>query len=154
MIQIRSNMFETNSSSCHVFVYKPDTNAAAVPAKVDLVVGSDDNIVNIIFNDLYRWYRPNDGEGDMWDFINCLYAIGVKKINCSDKSIANLAKQGKDGSYQPNVFSPGYMSLTEFKNVCFGDTTQCTTMQDELSMDEKIKKEFGDDILYTAMRLS
>lgn len=153
MIQIRSNMFETNSSSCHVFVYKPDTNVA-VPAKVDLVVGSDDNIVNILFNDFYRWYHPNDGEGDMWDFINCLYAIGVKKINCSDKSITNLAKQGKDWSYRPSVFSPCYTSLTVFKNVCFGDTTQCTTMQDEICMEEKIKKEFGNDTCYMAMRLS
>ena len=63
MIQIRSNLFETNSSSTHAFVY----DSLDIPNTITLNEKDKD-----IFWEYYTVYKEN--------FINWLYMIGVKQV--------------------------------------------------------------------------
>ena len=101
MIHIRHNIFETNSSSCHVFVYDPK-GSAQVQKTVTLVPDSDDSMLNILFNDYYCWYRPErEFEDDyLGRFLNNLLAIGVRTVKCSDENVVKLFELYKErGNY-------------------------------------------------------
>ena len=153
MIQIRNNVFETNSSSCHVFGFKPDENIS-IPSTVELKPNSDESILQIIFNDYYEWYSPGSyGEKYIIDFIDMLYTVGVKTIICSDKNISKLAEYRKN--LDINVYNLNRnLSINEFKHICFGENTKITTMEDYDIYDEKIKEKFGEGYKYCAYRLS
>ena len=154
MFQIRHTMFETNSSSCHVFGFRPDVSVA-VPSVIELIPDSDESMLQVLFNDNYKWYSPGVfGEDYMTNFIDMLYACGVKKINCSDKNIVSLAEERKEIGNRPSMLNLGWISINDFKTICFSDDTKLTTMEDWMVSDEAIAKEFGDGYNYCSLRLS
>ena len=154
MFTIRHSMFETNSSSNHVFVFKPNENVS-VPSTVELIPDSKESMLQILFNDNYRWYSPNRwGEEEMVEFIDMLYACGVRNIKCSDKNIRELAQERKGISYGSKYLSRGRIFLNDFKCICFGEETKLTTLQDFDVSDKNVKNEFGDGYDYCSVRLS
>ena len=149
MIQIRQTMFETNSSSCHVFVYDPK-GSAQVQKTVTLVPNSDDSILNIMFNDYYHWYRPELEFDDDYigDFLNSLLAIGVRTVKCSDKNVVKLFELYKErGNYR-------CYNKNGLIQILFNDTTKLTTMKDFEMCQEEIEQKFGKEYEYRSLRLS
>ncbi len=149
MIQIRNLMFETNSSSCHVFVYDPK-GSAQVQKTVTLVPNSDDSMLNILFNDFYCWHRPErEFEDDyIGGFLNNLLAIGVRTVKCSDENVVKLFELYKEkGNYYCN-------NKDGLIQVLFNDTTKLTTMEDFEVCPEAVEKEFGKGYKYLSLRLS
>lgn len=150
MIQIRSSFFETNSSSCHVFVYNTKEDVS-VPNVVELHPDSRDNMLDILFNDHYIWYRGRDiFDDDMTEFIDSLYSIGVKTIKCNfDNKLKKLIRDRKDN------FSSHYAYNKEaFKRVLFGQDTKLEVIEDYMDFDKIVKKEYGKDYDYISRRLS
>ena len=91
MITVRHGVFETNSSSCHVYVYFPDRDTANVPTTVKLIPDDNSTPVQRYFNDYYMWmdYYPEGLE----KFLARLFVIGVKNIRCSDKKVEEMVKK-------------------------------------------------------------
>ena len=54
MITVRHGIFETNSSSCHVYVYFPDRDTANVPTTVKLIPDDNSTPVQRYFTDYYK----------------------------------------------------------------------------------------------------
>lgn len=154
MIQIRKSMFETNSSSCHVFVYKP--GGASVPSTVELRPGSNETILDVVFNDFYKWFRPGrtSSENDLAIFIDYLFEMGVRTIKCSDRNVKELIQHSKNPNRRCAYGLPGFLSVSDLRDVLFGDDTQLTTMEDYLISDEEIEKQFGKGVEYAALRPS
>ena len=149
MIQIRNSIFETNSSSCHVFVYDPK-GSAQVQKTVTLVPNSEDSMLNILFNDYYTWYRPErEFEDDyIGGFLNSLLAIGVKNVKCSDENVVKLFELYKErGNYR-------CYNKKGLIQVLFNDTTKLTTMEDGEISQTAVEDEFGKGYKYLALRLS
>ncbi|MEE3344039.1 MAG: hypothetical protein VZS44_08115 [Bacilli bacterium] len=148
MISIRQGMFETNSSSCHVFVY--DTKASVTaPKTVTLVPNSDDSMLNILFNDYYRWYRHRYDDDDMDRFLMDLLSIGVIEVKCSDQKVVDLFERLKDeGKTYSSHNKEGLIQIL------FNDTTKLTTMEDFEVCQESVDEEFGKGYKYYSIRLS
>ena len=149
MIQIRNSIFETNSSSCHVFVYDPK-GSAQVQKTVTLVPNSEDSMLNILFNDYYTWYRPErEFEDDyIGGFLNSLLAIGVKNVKCSDENVVKLFELYKE---RGNYYCRDKKALIQ---ILFNDTTKLTTMEDGEISQTAVEDEFGKGYKYLALRLS
>lgn len=149
MIQIRTTMFETNSSSCHVFVYDPKCSVK-VPKTVTLVPDNEDSILNILFNDYYRWYRPERNFEDDYigGFLNSLLAIGVRTVKCSDENVVKLFELLKE---KGNYYCGNKKGLTL---ALFNDSTKLTTMEDFAVCQEAVDKKFGKGYKYLSIRLS
>ena len=98
MITIRHELFETNSSSCHVYVYFPKKDTAEVPATVKLIPDDESTPLQRAFNDNYTWI-DDDPEG-LEIFLARLLVIGVKNIRCSDKKVEKMVKKVKECSQE------------------------------------------------------
>lgn len=149
MLEIRKNMFETNSSSCHVFVYDPK-GTANVQKTVSLIPNAEDTMLNILFNDYYCWYRPErDFEDDyMAGFLNNLLAIGVREVKCPDENIVKLFELLKErGNYR-------CYNKKGLIQVLFNETTQLTTMEDFDVCQEAVDNQFGEGKKFISLRLS
>ena len=147
MIQIRFDMFETNSSSCHVFMF-PKGMEIKIPPVVflDDSGGSKDNMPNLYFNDI------NFGEDYTTPFIQMLYRCGVKEIKYTgtDKYVTEAIEKYKD---EDNSNANLHIDKNNFTKAVFGVGTKVTTMEDYLVCDEEIAK-LGDFEDWHAIRLS
>lgn len=152
MIQIRNGLFETNSSSCHVFVYKQ--KKVVVPESVELVPDSDDSILNIIFNDYFNWYIPERSNNEMITFIDYLYMMGIKTITCSDESISKLIESRKNCTNRGKGYLPGFRTYKQLRDVLFNKNTILTTMEDFEVYPDNIEERYGAGYKFAAFRLS
>lgn len=160
MIQIRTGMYETNSSSCHVFSWGPD-NQVNVPTFVELVPESSDSLLNILFNDYYCWYDPSDKYdstiGDIVGFIDTLYELGVKTIKCSDQNIQKMIDDRKDSDRSDFMYNNVYISRFDkelLSNAVFGNKTNLDTFEDH-DLDSELDNKYGKSLEgYFAIRLS
>lgn len=153
MINIRIGMYETNSSSCHVFGFKPDSNIS-VPKTVTLIPDNEDTILNTLFNDIYCWYSPGKyGEEEVANFISSLFELGVDTIKCSDKSVENIANEVKNGTAKTNPF--GWRCNKEMlRQILFGEDVKLTVMEDYEISQEAVEQEFGKGYKFYSIRLS
>lgn len=79
MIIIRKGMFETNSSSCHTYIY--DRSELVIPSKIYINTNDDKEIINYY----YQIYEN--------DFIAWLQKIGVKDIYINGEQITEIYEQ-------------------------------------------------------------
>lgn len=154
MIQIRNSMFETNSSSCHVFVYDPKVEVN-IPNTVVLVPKSEDTMIDILFNDHYAYYgyyhtnEPREfGIEYVTEFLNNLLALGVQNVKCSDQSIVDLFEKTKT---EGNYYCYNKKALA---HVLFDKTTQCTELEDYEVSQKAIDEKFGKGFKYYSIRLT
>lgn len=149
MITIRNGLFETNSSSCHCYVYFPKTDMANIPSTVELIPDNKDTPLQRMFNDYYAWM---DFDEDCVErFIACLYKMGVRTIKCSDKKVKALANRIKEDGYE------NYLRFTNTETLSlalFGSKSQMTTLEDSINMREFIKKQYSGDAELLSIRLS
>jgi len=151
MITIRHGVFETNSSSCHVYVYFPTKDSAKVPATVKLIPNDESTPVQRCFNDYYMWMDLD--QESMENFLARLFVIGVKNIRCSDKKVEELVKKVK--LYPQGHCSWGWNCDKEsFALALFGSMTEMTTISDHLDMEAEVKEKYGEDAEMLAIRLS
>lgn len=143
MISIRKGLFETNSSSCHVFVYRPE-NSITVPKTVELRIGQEETMLDIVFNDQYVWFPSSCVD----DFLLDLAAIGVENVKCSDSRIVELFEKYKDNK-QAQKYSDKNLA-----HVLFDPEVKLTTIEDCFLSDEEIEKQFGKGYDFYAYRLS
>jgi hypothetical protein len=142
MIEIRDGFFETNSSSCHVFIYHTNQNVS-FPKVVILTPNSDDSPLDILFNDYYCWYDfSSDFVDDMSRFLSRLKKAGVKTVKCSDKRIVNLFS-----AVEP------YGDISALPYIISGNV-EVETMEDYLVDSDTIKRDHGEDASYFSIRLS
>lgn len=150
MIQIRNDMFETNSSSCHVFMF-PKGMGIRVPSTVVLndEYNTVDNMPNLFFNDI------NWGEEYTTPFIQMLYRCGVKEIKYSGKNkyVTEAIEKYKEEDNSNAQLEYPRLDVTYFKKVVFGTDVKLTTMEDWMVCDDEVAKE-GDFEDYCAVRLS
>ena len=151
MIQIRNSMFETNSSSCHIFMF-PKSMGIKVPSTVvlyDTYEETKDNMPNIVFNDI------NWDEEYTTPFIRMLYACGVKEIKYTgkDQYVTDAIEQYKDQDnsnislYYPRINKDHFMKMV------FGTDVHLTVMEDWMVSQDAIDKE-GDFEDWCSIRLS
>lgn len=147
MIQIRMGQYETNSSSCHVYVYDDSTNVT-VPSVVRLTEGARDSALNTFFNDYLDWYNPNDHE-DMKYFLQELYRCGVRTIESSNKSIKKLASDIKESG----DFGVGNVEL--LKIILFGDNIIIDTLRDDAGIvfSEYVAAKYGKNKKFVSVRV-
>lgn len=150
MIQVRYDMFETNSSSCHVFMF-PKGMGVKVPSTVKLNDDYDtvDNMPNLFFNDI------NWGEEYTTPFIRMLYRCGVKTIKYTgkDKFVTDAIEKYKDEDNSDAQLEYPRLDIKYFKMVVFGTDVKLTTMEDWMVSDDEVAKQ-GDFEDYCAVRLS
>lgn len=151
MIQIRKMIFETNSSSCHCYVYFPKTDTANVPSTVELIPDNKDTPLQRMFNDCYVWMDFD--EDYVARFLTRLYKMGVRTIKCSDKKVKALANRIKQGEYE-TPFSLWSTDTDTLSLALFGSKTQMTTLEDGINMREFVKKQYGEDAELISIRLS
>lgn len=151
MITIRSRMFETNSSSCHVFVFDAKSDPV-VPATVELVVENNDTPLNTLFNDFYIWYNhsPKLFEEDMADFIQKLYDVGVGHIKCKDNKIEELALKVKTGE----VYARHTKCPEKIARALFSIPVHVIELEDYEDFRSIIEERFGPGKDYISRRLS
>ena len=151
MIQFRHSMFETNSSSCHVFMF-PKGMGIKVPSTVtlyDTYEETTDNMPNLFFNDI------NWGEEYTTPFIRMLYRCGVKEIKYTGKSkYVNEAieKYKNVDNSDASLYYPS-TNISKFKKIVFGTDVHITEMEDWMVSKEEVAKE-GDFEEYYSLRLS
>jgi len=150
MIQIRYDMFETNSSSCHVFMFPKDMEII-VPSTVVLndEYATVDNMPNLYFNDI------NWGEEYTTPFIRMLYNCGVKEIKYTGKNqyVKDAIKKYKDeDNSNISLYYPS-IDINTFKKIVFGTDVKITTMEDWMVSQEEVDK-IGDFEDWSAIRLS
>ena len=143
MISIRKGLFETNSSSCHVFVYRPE-NSITVPKTVELRIGQEETMLDIVFNDQYVWFPSSCVD----EFLLDLAAIGVENVKCSDSRIVELFEKYKDNK-QAQKYSDKNLA-----HALFDPEVKLTTIEDCFLSDEEIEKRFGKGYDFYAYRLS
>lgn len=135
MIQIRHDMFETNSSSCHVFMFPKDMGIH-IPTIVNLndEWATEDNMPNLFFNDC------NWGEEYTTPFIQFLYKCGVKTINYSGRY--DYVKKAIEEYKDKTDFDLCGLHINEHDllKVCFGTDVKLTTMEDWMVSQEEIDK--------------
>lgn len=149
MITIRNGLFETNSSSCHCYVYFPKTDTANIPSTVELIPDNKNTPLQRMFNDYYAWIDFD--EDCVAKFIAYLYKMGVKTIKCSDKKVKTLANRIKEDGYE------NYLRFTNTEALSlalFGSKAQMITLEDEIDMRGYIKKQYGEDAEFLSIRLS
>ena len=156
MIQIRKGQFETNSSSCHVFVYKDDN--VVVSKTITFIPNNNDTIRDTFFNDYYIYYQYNPNSKydieDMKEFICKVLMTGVEDIRCSDKRIEQLTEEVKNDIKNGMDTSRYCRNREAFKHILFDENVKITTMEDFMVCPEEIEKEFGKGYSYLAHRLS
>ena len=150
MITVRHGVFETNSSSCHVYVYFPNKDTANIPATVELIPDDESTPLQRRFNDSYMWFSHYPDE--MEHFLAKLFIIGVKKVKCSDKKVEELARLVKR---EPQGHL-GYWGIDKeaFSLAFFGSMTEMTTISDHLDMEKEVKEKYGEDAEMISVRLS
>lgn len=150
MISIRYDMFETNSSSCHVFMF-PKGMGVKIPSIVKLNDDYDtvDNMPNLFFNDI------NWGEEYTTPFIRMLYRCGVKRIKYTgkDKFVTDAIEKYKDEDNSDAQLEYPRLDIKQFKMVVFGTDVKLTTMEDWMVSDDEVAKQ-GDFEDYCTVRLS
>jgi hypothetical protein len=149
MITIRNGLFETNSSSCHCYVYFPKTDTANIPSTVELIPDNKDTPLQRMFNDYYEWFGYD--EVCVERFLARLYKMGIKTIKCSDKDVETLAKRIKKDGCET------YLRFTDTEALSlalFGSKSQMITLEDEIDMRGYIKKQYGEDAEFLSIRLS
>ena len=153
MIIIRQGMFETNSSSNHVFVFKPGN--VAVTKTITFTPHSEDTMKNIYFNDYYEWYEcdPKGFEDDMIEFLIDVLAIGVEEVKCSDKRIEELVEKIKTDERFARRRS-SYVNKEAMKHILFDEDVKLTTLEDYDVCNETIERKFGREYNYYSIRLS
>lgn len=151
MIQIRQSIFETNSSSCHVFMF-PKNLDIRIPSTV--VLNDDyhtyDNLPNLYFNDACYFE-----EDSAISFIKFLYKSGVKNIKYTgNRSIVHdaIKKYKNETDFNINTHD-FYTSLKNLQKICFGTNVKLVVMEDHDVCDENVAK-YGDFESYCAYRLS
>jgi len=151
MITIRSEMFETNSSSCHVFVFDANSEPV-VPVKVELVVENNDTPLNTLFNDFYVWYDcdPKLFEEDMAAFIQKLYDAGVGHIKCKDKRIEEIALKVKNGE----IYCRHSSVPEKIARALFSNPVNIIELEDYEDFMSIIEEKFGPGKDYISKRLS
>lgn len=153
MITIRSGFYETNSSSCHVFIYRPG-DTVSVPSSITLKVDNEDTILDTMFNDFYAWFRVDRGyssslDDDFIQFLAMLYLLGVKEVKCSDKIVEEIFSDIKNNKH--HIYRKPSEAL---KIILFGTDTKCITLEDGSDFDKEIEKKFGKGYEYIARRLT
>lgn len=149
MITIRHGLFETNSSSCHVYVYFPKKDTAEVPATVKLIPDDESTPLQRAFNDNYTWidYDPDGLE----IFLARLLVMGVKNIRCSDKKVEKMVKKVKGC---PQEYCSRDFDKEAYALALFGSMTEMTTLSDHLDIEREVKKQYGKDAKSLVIRLS
>lgn len=150
MIQIRMGQYETNSSSCHVYVYDDSTNVT-VPSVVRLTEGARDSALNTFFNDILdNYYAISEyGQEDMKYFLQELYRCGVRTIESSNKSIKKLASDIKESG----DFGVGNVEL--LKIILFGDNIIIDTLRDDVGIifSEYVAAKYGKNKKFVSVRI-
>lgn len=151
MITIRHGLFETNSSSCHVYVYFPTKDSAKVPETVKLIPDDESTPLQQYFNDYYMWmdYYPEGLE----KFLARLLVIGVKNIRCSDKKVEEMVKKVKLNP-QGHCSWSWSCNKESFPLILFGSMTEMITLSDHIDMEEEVKEKYGEDAEMLATRFS
>ena len=149
MITIRHGLFETNSSSCHVYVYFPKKDTAEVPATVKLIPDDESTPLQRAFNDNYTWI-DYDPEG-LEIFLARLLVMGVKNIRCSDKKVEKMVKKVKEC---PQEYCSRDFDKEAYTLALFGSMTEMTTLPDHLDIEREVKKQYGKDAKSLVIRLS
>ena len=149
MITIRHGLFETNSSSCHVYVYFPKKDTAEVPATVKLIPDDESTPLQRAFSDNYTWI-DYDPEG-LEIFLARLLVMGVKNIRCSDKKVEEMVKKVKRC---PQEYCARDFDKEAYTLALFGSMTEMTTLSDHLDIEREVKKQYGKDAKSLVIRLS
>ena len=155
MITIRNGSFETNSSSCHVFAYRPG-EPVTVPATVTLQADNEDTILNTMFTDFYWFYSDDEPSDDLCKFLYRLHEMGVQKVNCADKKVEELFEAIKKGECE-FFWGLGRRTPTEiFKSILFGPDTKVLTIPEGCSdcTEEELEERFGKGYEFYIYRLS
>lgn len=141
MIQVRYNIFETNSSSCHKLIV-PFEQSFTVPKTVRLTKGHS-NGIDFLIDEL-----EDTNFHDAW--IRLLYASGVEEIiyNGSDDSLRNAIEINKDvtefGDLPYLSGSHGRLPRQVYLLILFGESTQYLehAYSDEREPEEKDGQHF------------
>ena len=154
MISLRHGMFETNSSSNHVFVYRPDS-IFPVSKTITFYPDKEDTIRDIFFNDHYQWYKydPKCFEDEMVTFLVDVLAIGVEEIKCSDKRVEELVEKIKTDEAFARRYA-FHTGKTAMRHILFDEEVQLTTLDDYDVCDETIGRKYGPEYDYYSVRLS
>lgn len=156
MILIRQGMFETNSSSNNVFVFK-DTEIH-IPKNVVLhdehFKNTLDNMPNLYFNSACIWSDENGVE-----FIKFLYKCGVEtiKYDGNNMSVKEAIKQykGKTDIEMSPYCSGTSVGKENMKKICFGTNVKLLVMQDwEWEYGDTLKERVGEYDSFCYYRLS
>ena len=140
MIQIRTDMFETNSSSCHVFLF-PRNMEICIPSVINLddEYYTKDNMPNLIFNDC------NWGEDDTTPLIQFFYKCGVKTINYigRHKYVTEAIEKYKDQTDFDYICGLPFNEAS-LKKACFGTNVKIETIEDCDLSEERFDDEIED----------
>lgn len=162
MLSIRKGQFETNSSSCHVFIYDKKDNVE-VPFVVELKTEEADDPLNVYFYDKYIWFKMDVercpatllDQTDMIGFLKDLYSIGVSTIICKDKYITSLIEMIKNGEELNGwgfIREPGDKEL--LKIILFSPNNIIDTVSDDYDMKKYVQKKYGKNKSFIAYRLT
>lgn len=147
MLEIRKGLFETNSSSCHVFCFSKDAQPA-VPKSVTLRPNVEDTFLDIWFNDTYCYFNmdPRLFKENIEQQIDVLYSMGVETITCSDNRVQEIADQRKDN----------YIHYNPIRLACalFGNDTQLFEVEDFLIDEDYMSALYGKECNYFSYRLT
>lgn len=108
MIEIRNNMFETNSSSVHVLVIPKDTNID-IPHKVFLSGGEYGWSSDTDYDTLNYFYQAclDNGREELEKFFNYLKRKGVEEIHAPEINWVKSEWNGREYEYAEN--NSGYI---------------------------------------------
>ena len=108
MIQIRSNYFETNSSSVHVLVIPKDTTIS-IPRKVFLFGGEYGWSFGTEYDTLSYFYQAcvDNGREELERFFEYLKRKGVEEIHAPEINWVKSEWDGKEYEYADN--NEGYI---------------------------------------------
>lgn len=108
MIEIRNNMFETNSSSVHVLVIPKDTNID-IPHKVFLSGGEYGWSSDTDYDTLNYFYQAclDKGREELEKFFNYLKRKGVEEIHAPEINWVKSEWNGREYEYAEN--NSGYI---------------------------------------------
>lgn len=108
MIEIRNNMFETNSSSVHVLVIPKDTNID-IPHKVFLSGGEYGWSSDTDYDTLNYFYQAclDKGREELEKFFNYLKRKGVEEIHAPEINWVKSEWNGREYEYAAN--NSGYI---------------------------------------------
>ena len=156
MIRIRHGMFETNSSSNNVFVFK-DTEIYITKTVVlhdEHFKDTLDNMPNLYFNSACVW-----SDEDRVEFIKFLYKCGVETIKYDGnyKAVKDAIEQYKGKTDIEMIPYCHGTSVGEenMKKICFGTNVKLIVMEDwEWEYGDTLKEQVGEYDSFCRYRLS